>query len=360
MKRIDTYILTKYITTFLMAMALIIVIVITFDVSEKLDKFISHQAPLQGVVFDYYGNFIPGFVNLYSPLFIFISVIFFTSKMAGNTEIIAILSSGISYRRLLRPYLFGALLVALVVLVLGNFVIPLSNRQLFEFEESYVKSKTTSYYSNVHFQSEPGVQVYTESYDVGRMRANHLRREILGSDGRLIQREAADFATYDTALHIWHCSNYVLRTVDKSGKEDLQFLGTKDVDLHLLPKDLDLLSQRIETMNTPDLIRHIERETVRGTGTVGEAKIELWQRLLNPLAIIVMTFIGVAISSRKSRGGIGVHLAIGISLAFGFIVFMKVTTVFAINGSLTPFMAVLLPQLTFGAAAVYLIHIAPK
>lgn len=360
MKRLDSYILTKYITTFLLAMALIIVIVITFDVSEKLDKFISHQAPFQGVVFDYYGNFIPGFVNLYSPLFIFISVIFFTSKMAGNTEIIAILSSGISYRRLLRPYLYGSVLVALLVLVLGNFVIPLSNRHLFEFEEQYVKSKTTSYYSNVHFQSEPGVQVYTESYDVHRKRALHLRREVLDGEGRLLQRESADVALYDTATHLWQCTGYVLRTVDADGSETLTPAQNTDVDLKITPSDLDLLSQRIETMVTPDLMRHIERETLRGTGTVGEAKIELWQRLLNPLAIIVMTFIGVAISSRKTRGGIGVHLAIGITLAFGFIVFMKVTTVFAINGTLTPFMAVLLPQLVFGAAAVYLIHIAPK
>ena len=360
MKRLDYYILVKYLTTFLLAMALIIVIVITFDVSEKLDKFISHQAPFQGVVFDYYGNFIPGFVNLYSPLFIFISVIFFTSKMAGNTEIIAILSSGISYRRLLRPYLYGSVLVALVVMVLGNFVIPISNRQLFEFEEQYVKSKTTSYYSNVHFQSEPGVQVYAESYDVRNTRAIHLVREVLTADGRLRQREAADMADYDTASHNWRCTGYVKRTVNKEGREELTFSSQEVVDLHLEPQDLDLLSQRIETMNTPALIRHIDRETVRGTGTVGEAKIELWQRLLNPLAIIVMTFIGVAISSRKTRGGIGLHLAIGITLAFGFIVFMKITTVFAINGTLTPFLAVLLPQLVFGAAAAYLIHIAPK
>ena len=360
MKRLDSYILAKYIKTFLLALALIIVIVITFDVSEKLDKFLSHSAPFWGVVVDYYGNFIPGFVNLYSPLFIFIAVIFFTSKMAGNTEIIAILSSGISYRRLLRPYLYGSLIVAVLVLLLGNFVIPISNRHLIEFEEQYVKTKATSYYSNVHFQSEPGVQVYTESYDVHNMRANHLRREVHGPDGKLRRTESADIAIYDTASNLWECTGYVLRTIDRDGGEALTFTGNCGVDLHILPGDLDLLSQRIETMNTPALIRHIKRETLRGTGTVGEAKIELYQRLLNPLAIIVMTFIGVAISSRKSRGGIGVHLAIGITLAFAFIVFMKVTTVFAISGSMTPFMAVLLPQLIFGLAAAYLIHIAPK
>ena len=358
--RLDRYILLKYLKTFLLALALIIVIIITFDVSEKLDKFLSHHATFWQVVFNYYGNFIPGFVNLYSPLFIFISVLYFTSKMAGNTEVTAILSSGISYRRMLRPYLHGSLLVAIVVLVLGNFIIPISNRNLSEFEEHYVKSKTTSYYSNIHFQSERGVQVYAESYDVKYMQATRFRREAIDKEGRLLQRETADVIRYDTTTNIWNCSGYCLRTIDADGNESLSFTTSKNVDFGILPEDMDMLSKRIETMNTPTLIRHIQREKMRGTGTVKEAQIELWQRLLNPLAIIVMTFIGVAIGARKSRGGIGIHLAIGITLAFGFIVFMKITTVFAIGGNLSPFMAVLLPQVLFGIAAAYLIHKAPK
>ena len=358
--RLDRYILAKYIKTFLLALALIIIIVITFDVSEKLDKFISHHATFGQVVTDYYFNFIPGFVNLYSPLFIFISVLFFTSKMAGNTEIIAILGSGISYMRMLRPYLVGSLLVATVVLLLGNFVIPLSNRHLIEFEEQYVKSKATSYYSNLHFQSEPGVQIYAESYDVKKQRGYKFCREEMDAEGHMRRRETADMITYDTVTHNWHCSGYTLRTIDAQGRE--QF--TRETGIYasygITPEDFDLLSKRIETMPTPDLMKHIERETMRGTGTVKEAQIELYQRLLNPLAIIVMTFIGVAIASRKTRGGIGMHLAIGITLAFGFIVFMKVTTVFAVGGNLSPFMAVLLPQLVFGVATVYLIYKAAK
>lgn len=358
--RLDRYILGKYIKTFLLALALIIVIVITFDVSEKLDKFISHQATFWQVATDYYGNFIPEFVNLYSPLFIFISVIFFTSKMAGNTEIIAILSSGISYRRILLPYLYGAVAVALVVMLLGNFVIPISSRHLIDFEEKYVKSKATSYYSNVHFQAEPGVQVYAESYDVRNQLAQKLRRDVMDETGRLLQRESAEVAVYDTASGMWRCTMYYCRTFDNAGKERLEHESFVTLDLGILPGDLDILANRIETMNTPALIRHIEREKIRGTGTVKEAKIELYQRLLNPLAIIVMTFIGVSISSRKTRGGLGMHLAIGITLAFGFIVFMKVTTVFATGGEMPPFLAVLLPQLVFGIAAGYLIYKAPK
>ena len=360
MKRLDRYILGKYLKTFLLALALIIIIVITFDVSEKLDKFISHNATFGQVVTDYYFNFIPGFVNLYSPLFIFIAVLFFTSKMAGHTEIIAILSSGITYRRILRPYLYGAVLVAVVVLLLGNFVIPISNRHLIEFEEQYVKTKATSYYSNLHFQSEPGVQVYAESYDVKRARGFKFRREVFDDAGHMKRREAADVISYDTVTHLWNCTGYSLRTIDAQGREQFSMTHLDNVDLGIAPEDFDLLSKRIETMVTPELLKHIERERIRGTGTVKEAQIELYQRLLNPLAILVMTFIGVAIASRKTRGGIGMHLAIGIALAFGFIVFMKVTTVFAVGGNLSPFMAVLLPQLVFGIAAVYLIYKAPK
>lgn len=359
-KRLDRYILGKYLKTFLLALALIIVIVITFDISEKLDDFLENHATLWQIVSVYYLNFIPSFVILYSPLFVFISVIFFTSKLAGNSEIIAILSSGVRYRRMLRPYLYGSLIVAFAILVLGNFVIPRSNRTLIDFEEHYVHSKTTNYYSNLHFQAEAGVQIYAESYDVPHRTAIRFCREEMAPDGRITRRETASNIIYDTATHLWHCNNYTLRTIDSLHRESLTFLYTKDVDLHISPDDLNLLSTRVETMTTPELMRYIQREEMRGTGTVKTAKIELHQRLINPIAIIIMTFIGVAIAARKSRGGIGVHLAIGISIAFSFIVFMKITTVFATNGDLSPFMAVLLPQIVFSIAAAWLIYKAPK
>ena len=359
MQKLDKYILAKYIKTFLLALALIIVIIITFDVSEKLDRLISHHATFWQVVFIYYGNFIPGFVNLYSPLFIFISVLFFTSKMAGNTEVIAILGSGISYRRMLRPYLYGSTIVALVVLILGNFVLPISNRNLMEFEDKYIKSNSTNYYNNIHFQSEQGVQVYANTYDAVRRDVLLFQRDVF--DGGLLKsRETANFISYDTVTHDWICNDYVVRHIEPDGNEGYTYETAVHKELGLEPEDFDLLSQDITTMNTPALIKHIKREKFRGTGIVKEAQIELWQRLLNPIAIIVMTFIGVAIAARKSRGGIGLHLAMGITIAFAFIVFMKITTVFATNGDLSPFMAVLLPQLIFGIAAGILIYKAPK
>ena len=356
---LDNYILKKYIKTFLLAMTLIIVIVITFDVSEKLDDFLSNHAPLSQIAFKYYLNFIPGFVNLYSPLFIFISVLFFTSKMAGNTEIIAILGSGISYRRLLVPYLYGSVIVAAIVLVLGNFIIPWSNQFLDEFESQYIRTMRHNYYSDVHFQTDENTQVYANSYDARGRNAFRFGKDTYGDDGRLTDRATADFIQFDTASGSWTVSNYYHRTINGL-QEHVERIPTGKVDLGVMPEDFDRSSINITTLNSIKLIRHIRQETIRGSGAVITAKIELFQRLLNPLAIIVMTFIGVAVSSRKTRGGIGVHLAIGISIAFAFIVFMKITTVFAINGNLNPFLSVLLPQLIFGLAAAYLIRTAPK
>lgn len=340
-------------------MALIIVIVITFDVSEKLDDFLHNNAPLKEIIFNYYLNFIPGFINLYSPLFIFISVLFFTSKMAGNTEIIAILGSGISYRRLLQPYLHGSLIIALIVLILGNFVIPWSDHYLTEFEGKYIKTNKRSYYSNVHFQSQKGVQIYVESFDVHNAAAFQFQKDVYTPEGRIKERIKADFIKYDSTSHKWVTTGLFHRTIN-GDKEHLAHYEQATIDLGLTPDDFTLASVQITSLNTVKLLKHIKTEKIRGSGAVIESQIELFQRLLNPIAVIVMTFIGVAVSSRKTRGGIGVHLAIGISIAFAFIVFMKVCTVFAINGNLPPFFAVLMPQFIFGVAAFFLIKNAPK
>lgn len=340
-------------------MILIIVIIITFDVSEKLDDFLASHAPLKEIIFQYYLNFIPGFVSMYSPLFIFISVIFFTSKLAGNTEIIAILGSGVSYRRMLRPYMYGATLVALVVLVLGNFVIPWSNQYLSDFERKYIKTNQRSFYTHVHFQSSRHDQVYAESFDVARHAARGFNMDTYDDDGVLVRRQTAQDLIYDTLTGQWLAADYFDRHID-STCEELVFQPSAKLNLDLKPVDFEEYAIDITTLNTPRLVSHIERERLRGSARTTFSKIELWQRLLNPLAILVMTLIGVSISSRKTRGGVGMHLAIGIVIAFAFIVFMKVTTVFATNSSLTPAMAVLLPQIVFGVAAVYLLKTAPK
>jgi len=356
---IDRYILGKYIKTFLLWLVLIIVIVITFDVSEKLDDFLKNQAPVKEIVFQYYLNFIPDFFNLYGPLFVFISTLFFTSKMAGNTEIIAILGSGISYRRMLRPYLHGSIILALGILVIGNFVIPRSNIQLKDFESKYIHTNHRSYYSDLHFQTARGVQVSTFSYDVKEKSAIIFQQDTYDADGNLKERLSANKIIFDSVKNVWIVQGLKHRTFS-GDKETFETRPNDTLKLNLVPDDFNQASKQIGTMTSPELYKHIQHEKIRGSGAVVTAKLEFYQRLLNPLAFIVMTFIGVAISSRKSRGGLGVHLAIGITLAFGFIVFMRICTVFAINSNYPPFLAVLTPQLTFGIAALILIKNAPK
>ncbi|MBP5189434.1 MAG: LptF/LptG family permease [Bacteroidales bacterium] len=356
---IDRYILGKYIKTFLLWLVLIIVIVITFDVSEKLDDFLKNNAPVSEIIFRYYANFIPNFFNLYGPLFVFISTLFFTSKMAGNTEIIAILGSGISYRRMLRPYLHGALILALGIFVVGNFVIPRSNIQLKKFEDKYIHTHHRNYYSNLHFQTAKGVQVTAFSYDVGENSAIFFQQDSYSPSGDLKVRICANKIIYDTLNDLWTAQGMTQRVFD-GDKETLKTHAKAKIKLPLKPDDFNEAAKEISTMNSIELYHHIQHEAMRGSGAVTAAKLEYYQRLLNPLAFLVMTFIGVAISSRKVRGGIGLHLAIGITLAFGFIVLMRVCSVFAENGNLQPFLAVLLPQLIFGIAAIYLIKKAPK
>jgi lipopolysaccharide export system permease protein len=356
---IDRYILGKYLKNFFLWLILIIVIVITFDVSEKLDDFLKNNAPLNEIIFKYYLNFIPDFFNLYGPLFVFISTLFFTSKMAGNTEIIAILGSGISYRRMLRPYLHGSLILALGILLIGNFVIPRSNVTLNEFEGQYIHTMKRSYYSDLHFQTSKGVQVSSLNYDVNENSAFLFQQDTYNNDGDLVDRIAANKITFDSLSGLWKAQGFTHRTFN-GDKETYTTSVNQELKLNLIPDDFNKASKQIGTMNSLELYQHIQHEKMRGSGAVTKAKLEFYQRMLNPLAFIVMTFIGVAISSRKTRGGIGVHLAIGITLAFGFIVFMRMCNVFSVNGNFPPFLAVLLPQLVFGVAAVILIKKAPK
>lgn len=356
---IDRYILGKYLKNFILWFFLIFVIVITFDVSEKLDDFLKNEAPLNKIIFQYYLNFIPNFFSLYGTLFIFISTLFFTSKLAGNTEIIAILSSGISYKRMLRPYLHGSLILAIGILIISNFIIPLSNIRLNDFEGRYIHTHKRNYYSDIHFQSARGVQNSAVSYDVVDMSAIVFQQDTYNDDGILVDRIRVGKMTYDTNTHLWKAIDYQHRTFD--GKHETYFKTIhQELELDLQPADFDKAARDISVMNSIELYEHIKLETMRGSGAVTEAKLEFYQRLINPLAFLIMTFIGVAISSRKTRGGIGLHLAIGIALAFGLIVFMRICNVFAINSNFPPFLAVLIPQFVFGIAAAVLIKYAPK
>ena len=316
MKKLDLYIIRKFLGTFFFSLVLILCIVVVFDLSEKLEKFLENEAPVKAIVFDYYKNFIPYFANVFSSLFTFISVIFFTSKMAYDSEIIAILSTGISFRRFLFPYLMSATVIAILSFLLGAFIIPNANEKRIEFEKQYMGKRYANKEQNIHRQIAPGTYIYMSSYSV------------------------ASNVGYDFSIENFRGDTLINKLTSSEFSEN--------------PKKIR------EQLTFPELDRYIDRMKMRGSSNVIEFQIEKYKMIANAFATFILTFIGVSISSRKIRGGMGLHLGIGLLISFSYILFMQFSTVFATNGNMNPLLAVWLPNILFAIIGVFVYRTAPK
>ncbi len=358
LKKLDIYIIRKFLGTFVYAISLIILIVVVFDLSEKIDKLIENNAPFRDVILVYYLNFIPYFINLFSPLFTFITVVFFTSRMAFNTEIIAILSAGISFKRLLLPYLLSAILLSLVSVYLSNVVIPIANEKRLEFEYTYIRKPDTFAGRNIHMQVRPGIFVFLESFNERTLTGYRFTLEKI-EDGELTYKMLADLARYNLEEGHWTIENYNERKI-VGLQEELSFGRRLDTVLPVHPNDFIHNLKDMETMNFRELNAFIVNERLKGSEVVSFYEVEKHRRLAFPFATLVLTFIGMALSSQKVRGGIGLHLGAGIALSFTFILFMQVTTTFATKGNLHPMLAIWIPNIVFGILGAYLLKIAPK
>ncbi len=358
LKTLDIYIIRKFLGTFVYAISLIILIVIIFDLSEKIDNFIENRAPLREIILVYYVNFIPYFINLFSPLFTFITVVFFTSRMALNTEIIAILSSGVSFRRLLLPYLISATLLSIFSIYLSNVMIPVANEKRLAFESEYVRRPEGFRGRNVHMQVRPGIFVYLESFNERNQTAYRFSMERI-EKGRLTYKMMANQARYVEESGKWSISNYNIRELDGL-QEKLRFGELLDTVLPFSPYDFIQNLKDMETMNYRELNEFIANERLKGSEVVSFYEVEKHRRLAFPFSTLVLTFIGMALSSQKVRGGIGLHLGAGITLSFAFILFMQVSTTFAVKGSLHPMLSVWIPNIIFGLLGAYLLKVAPK
>ena len=358
MKKLDWYIIKKFLGTFFFTLTLILLIVIIFDISEKIDDFLEHEVSLKAIIFEYYFNFIPYFGNLFSPLFIFISVIFFTSKMANNTEIIAILNSGMSFKRLLKPFMISAVILGVLSFILGNFIIPPSNSERINFENKYLKNKRYSSAKNIHMQLQPGQYMYMENFNATRNIGYKFTLENF-KGGRLQSKLKSDYVQYDTLSHKWTIHKYEIREFQING--EIITTGAKiDTSLNLSPDDFTKRKSLVETMNMFELNDYIAEEELKGSEQIVYHKIEKHKRIAFPFASIILTLIAVAIASRKIRGGIGVHLGMGILIAFAYILFMQVSTTFATNSNLAPALAVWIPNLCYMVLAGVLLYKAPK
>ncbi len=355
-KTIDFYITRKYLGTFFYAIGLILSIAIVFDISENLDEFLSNDIPTRDIIVDYYLNFIPYFGNLFSPLFTFIAVIYFTSKMAYDTEIIAILSSGVSYARLMRPYLVSATIVTIMSFVLGNFVIPPANKTMINFKQKYIKNKTASTEKNVHRQIEPGVYIYLQSFNNNNVGYRFTMERFEGA--KLVEKLTAKNIRWNEETGKWIINSYWKRTIHDN-YEELENGYRMDTTLNMQPRDFKILKNEMETYVTPDLIKEIDLMKMRGVNYV-QWEIEKHKRLASPFSTFILTIIGVSLASRKIKGGLGFHLGLGLLLAFSYILFMQISTVFAISGTTPPFVAVWLPNFFYAIIAFFIYRWAAR
>ncbi len=355
-KIIDFYISGKFLGTFFYSIALIISIATVFDISENLDEFISKDIPTKDIIFSYYLNFIPYFANLFSPLFTFISVIYFTSKMAYNTEIIAILSSGMSYRRMMRPYLVSAAAIAAFSFILGNYVIPSANKERINFRKKYILTNNRMAERNIHRQIEPGVYIYMQQFTNSNIGYMFTLEKF--ENQQLVEKITADNISWNDDSKRWVINNYWKRKF--VGDQEFITRGYQiDTVLNMTPSDYKVELDEMEALTTKQLRSEIKSMKLRGVNYT-EFAIERHKRISGPFSAFILTIIGVSLASRKIKGGLGFHLGLGILLSFSYILFMQVSTVFAINGGTPPMLAVWIPNLLYAGIALFIYRWAAK
>lgn len=360
-KLLDWYIIKKFIGTYFYAIALIISISIVFDFNEHMSKFATNHAPWQAIVFDYYANFIPYFANLFSPLFVFIAVIFFTSKLAGNSEIIAMLACGTSFKRLIRPYMISAAIIALLNYYLGAYVIPHGNIIRQNFEVLYKNNTKNTTAQNVQLQVAPGVIAYIQTYDNITKRGYGFSLDKF-EDKKLISHMTASTIQYDTIAeehNHWRAINYKIRTL-KGLREHIESGYDLDTLIMMEPMDLVFSKGQQETFTSPELLRYISKQKDRGSSNVVQYEVEYHKRIATSFASFILTIIGASLSSRKRKGGMGVYLGIGLALSFTYILLQTVSATFAINAGTPSMLAAWIPNILYAFIAYFCYRQAPN
>ena len=361
LKRLDRYIIKKFIGTYIYSIALIISISIVFDVNENLAKFTTNHAPMKEVVFDYYANFVPYFANLFSPLFVFIAVIFFTSKLAGNSEIIAMLASGMSFKRLIRPYMISAALIALLNFYLGSMVIPRGTIIKQNFESRYKNNKKITSAQNVQLQVGTGIIAYLQQYDNISKRGYGFSLDKFEKK-KLVSHMTASTIQYDTisdSRYHWRAFNYKIRSL-KGLREHIESGAEIDTLIMMEPMDLVFSKGQQETFTSPELRAYISKQQERGSQNVVQYEVEYHKRIATSFASFILTIIGVSLSSRKRKGGMGLYLGIGLALSFSYILLQTISATFAINAGTPAMLSAWIPNLLYIFIAYFCYRQAPN
>ena len=343
-KILDWYILKKFLGTYFMATLLFLAVIAMFDITEKLDAFLT--APIKETVVDYFASFLPYFAIQLSPLFVFIAVIFFTTKMADNSEIIAMLASGVSYTRLLRPYLIGAAFIAILTFLLSNYVIPPTNVNRLNFTNKYVKNKEVTSRSNIQLQVSPGVIAFMGRYEKSNNTGYSFSLDKYNSL-TLVSRLSARTARYDTLkTYHWTLSDYQIHEFNGDG-EKITKGSNLDTIITIEPRDFLISANDQETLTTPELTEYIKHQKTRGIGNLQAFEIEKEKRIASTLAAFILTLIGMSLSSRKVKGGMGINIGVGLVLSFSYILFSTITSTLAINDYTTAFVAMEIPNIIY-------------
>lgn len=359
--RLDWYIIRKFIGTYFFSIALIITISIVYDVNENLAKFTQYHAPLKAIVFDYYFNFAPYLANLFSALFVFIAVIYFTSKLAGNSEIIAMLASGISFKRLLRPYMISCALLSALSYYLSAYVIPHGTIVRHNFETLYQNRKTNTSAGNIQLVVEPGVIVYIQNYDNNTKQGYGFCLDKF-ENKKLVSHLTAMEVQYDTisdSKYHWKLYNWKLRKL-KGLREYITTGASKDSLIQIEPTDLIYSKGQQETFTSPELKEYISKQINRGSTNVDIYQVEYYKRIASSFASFILTIIGASLSARKRKGGMGMYLGIGLALSFTYIMLQTVSATFAVKDDLSPMIAAWLPNIIFAIIAFICYRQAPN
>ena len=364
MKKLDKYILGKYFTTFLFCLLLFTAIVVVVDISEKTDDFSKSGLSVSQLIRDYYLGFIPRIVAMLFPLFIFISVIFFTSKMAGRSEIVAILSSGVSFKRFLLPFFIGGLFFTALLWLGYQYAIPLANRKWSQFEKKYIDvnmaptSNSTTYKQNIYFRIDPNTYASIKGYDTISKSGSNFSLHRFAGNKMIYNMRSVNFR-WDSTKRKWSFFNVLERTLSDS-TEKVNYSPSKEIAVNIRPVDLRKDTYLKDEMTTKELVEFIELEKMRGSELLSTLQVERYNRDAIPVSVLILTLIGAILASRKTRGGSGFHLALGVLISMAYILFSRFSVVFATKGNFLPLLASWTPNLLFLILVLFLYRTSPK
>jgi lipopolysaccharide export system permease protein len=346
MKVLDHFIIKKFLVTFLMMIGAFVIIAVVFDLSENVDDFVRNKAPLNEVLINYYFNFCLFFGNLLSAFIIFLTVIWFTSKMAQQSEVIAMLSSGISYSRILRPYILVSGGLTIISLLLGHWIIPLATKFKYNFEIKYIKTNINIVDMNVHREVFPGLIAHFYRINGSNKSGTQFSLENW-NHGRLSSKILATHAEYNDTLNKWHLDRVQIRKWNEKGQESVQFKNQIDTIIPVKMDDFVFRTELLSALSTPELLEFMDKQEKAGSGRAAEANVEFHNRTASAFSIIILTIIGVTIASKKVRGGTGVHLLFAVVIGFVYIFISRVAAVAAMKIGVPVLLAVWLPNILF-------------